>query len=133
MDYFIENDKVKIEYSKIGLLEIKNSVLNQSLEIVRRRIDETGTKEPTIIRRGSERILIELPGLDDPNRIKKLLGKTANLTFRLVTENEDTFGSEMLPYEDSENKLSANPLRYFYLFHIIYINLASIYLNLKIL
>ena len=52
MDYYIENNKVKIEYSKIGLIEIKNSVLNQSLEIVRRRIDETGTKEPTIIRRG---------------------------------------------------------------------------------
>ena len=96
----IENDKVKIEYSKIGLFEIKNSVLNQSLEIVRRRIDETGTKEPTIIRRGNDRILIELPGLDDPNRIKKLLGKTANLSFRMVSETEDTFGSELLSFEN---------------------------------
>ena len=106
MDYYIENNKVKIEYSKIGLFEIKSSVLNQSLEIVRRRIDETGTKEPTIIRRGSERILIELPGLDDPNRIKKLLGKTANLSFRLVSENEDTFGSELLFFEDKEDQLN---------------------------
>ena len=106
MDYYIENNKVKIEYSKIGLYEIKNSVLNQSLEIVRRRIDETGTKEPTIIRRGSERILIELPGLDDPNRIKKLLGKTANLSFRLVSESEDTFGSELLFFEDKEDQLN---------------------------
>ena len=106
MDYYIENNKVKIEYSKIGLFEIKSSVLNQSLEIVRRRIDETGTKEPTIIRRGSERILIELPGLDDPNRIKKLLGKTANLSFRLVSESEDTFGSELLFFEDKEDQLN---------------------------
>ena len=106
MDYYIENNKVKIEYSKIGLFEIKSSVLNQSLEIVRRRIDETGTKEPTIIRRGSERILIELPGLDDPNRIKKLLGKTANLSFRLVSESEDTFGSELLFFEDKEEQLN---------------------------
>ena len=106
MDYYIENNKVKIEYSKIGLFEIKSSVLNQSLEIVRRRIDETGTKEPTIIRRGSERILIELPGLDDPNRIKKLLGKTANLSFRLVSESEDAFGSELLFFEDKEDQLN---------------------------
>jgi len=100
------NILLMIKYSKFGLIQIKNSILDQSLEIVRRRVDEVGTKEPTIIRRGNDRILIELPGLDDPNRIKKLLGKTANLTFRLVTENEDTFGSEMLPYEDSENKLN---------------------------
>ena len=106
MDYYIENNKVKIEYSKIALFEIKSSVLNQSLEIVRRRIDETGTKEPTIIRRGSERILIELPGLDDPNRIKKLLGRTANLSFRLVSESEDTFGSELLFFEDKEDQLN---------------------------
>ena len=86
---------VIIKYSKFGLIEIKNSTLDQSLEIVRRRIDEVGTKEPTIIRRGNDRILIELPGLDDPNRIKKLLGKTANLTFRLVSDDEDDFGSEI--------------------------------------
>ena len=47
-----------------------------------------------------------MPGLDDPNRIKKLLGKTANLSFRLVVENEDTFGSEFIPFENSEEKLN---------------------------
>ena len=51
-----------IKYSKFGIIEIKNSALDQSLEIVRRRIDEVGTNEPTIIKRGSDRILIELPG-----------------------------------------------------------------------
>ena len=106
MDYFIENNEVKIKYSKYGLIELKNSTLDQSLEIVRRRIDESGTREPTIIRRGNDRILVELPGVSDPNRIKKLLGKTANLTFRLVSETESEFGSELLPFENREEQLS---------------------------
>ena len=101
MDYSINGNKVKIKFTKFGLIEIKDSILNQSLEIVRKRIDETGTKEPTIIKRGNDRILIELPGLDDPNRIKKLLGKTANLSFRLVSEDEDSFGDELLYFENS--------------------------------
>ncbi|MDC6465680.1 protein translocase subunit SecD, partial [Pelagibacteraceae bacterium] len=84
---------------------LKKLTLNQSLEIVRKRIDEVGTKEPTIIRRGSNRILIELPGLKDPSRIKNLLGQTANLTFRLVSENEAAFGSELLSFENSEEQL----------------------------
>ena len=70
LDYFINDNLITIKFSKFGEIEIKNSTLEHSLEIVRRRIDEIGTKEPTIIRRGNNRILIELPGLDDPNRIK---------------------------------------------------------------
>ena len=106
MDYSIFEDQVALEYSKFGLIEVKNYALDQSLEIVRRRIDEIGTNEPTILRRGVDRILVELPGLDDPNRIKNLLGKTANLTFRLVSDNEDDFGSESLYFEDNENQLT---------------------------
>ena len=105
-DLFPERDLVTITYTKFGLIEIKNSTLDQSLEIVRKRIDEVGTKDPTIIRRGNDRILIELPGLDDPNRIKKLLGKTANLTFRLVSDTEDNFGSELIFFENSEDQLN---------------------------
>ena len=106
MDHSIENNKVNIEYSKYGLIELKLSSLDQSLEIVRRRIDEVGTNEPTIIKRGNDRILIELPGLEDPNRVKKLLGRTANLTFRLVSETEDVFGSELLFFENSDDQLN---------------------------
>ena len=101
-----DKNLVTINYSKFGIIELKDSSLDQSLEIVRRRIDEVGTNEPTIIKRGIDRILIELPGLDNPNRIKKLLGKTANLTFRLVAENEGDFGSELLPYENSADQLN---------------------------
>ena len=106
MDYIVENNIIKISYTKFGLIEIKNSTLEHSLEIVRRRIDEVGTKEPTIIKRGNDRILIELPGLEDPNRIKNLLGKTANLTFRLVSDEEESFGSEMLSFENDGNQLN---------------------------
>ena len=107
MNFLSVGNTINIEYSKFGLIEIKKSALEQSLEIVRRRIDEVGTRDPTIIKRGNDRILIELPGLDDPNRIKNLLGKTANLTFRLVSEDDD-FGSELMFFEDEKSQLSVN-------------------------
>ncbi len=101
LDIVEENNSFIINYSKQGIIEIKTSSQDQALEIVRRRIDEIGTNEPSILKRGNDRILVELPGLDDPMRIKSLLGKTANLTFRFVTNNsEDSFGSEKLKYED---------------------------------
>ena len=96
-----EKNNFKVNYSKQGIIEIKTSSQDQALEIVRRRIDEIGTNEPNIIKRGNDRILVELPGLDDPMRIKSLLGKTANLTFRFVTsDTEDSFGAEKLKYEN---------------------------------
>jgi protein-export membrane protein SecD len=94
-----------INYSRQGLIELKTSSQDQALEIVRRRIDEIGTNEPNILKRGNDRILVELPGLDDPMRIKSLLGKTANLTFRFVSNNsEDSFGAEKLMYEDGSEE-----------------------------
>ena len=62
----------------------KIAALQQSIEIVRRRIDETGVREPTIQRQGESRILVQLPGVDDPERVKALLGQTAKMVFRLV-------------------------------------------------
>ena len=105
-DFNLEDNVFTLKYSKYGLVELKNSSLNQALEIVRRRIDEIGTNEPNILRRGSDRILVELPGLDDPERIKSLLGKTANLTFRFVVQNDEpSFGSEKLFSEDDSEEL----------------------------
>jgi len=104
-DAVIQGDKFILTFSKYGLIEIKTSSQDQALEIVRRRVDEVGTNEPNILKRGNNRILVELPGLDDPMRIKSLLGKTANLTFRFVTQNSnDTFGTEMLQFEDGSNE-----------------------------
>ena len=78
---------ITLALSQSALAKIRDSAVTQSLEIVRRRIDETGTREPTIQRQGADRILVQLPGIDDPDRIKKLLGKTAKLTFKLLDEN----------------------------------------------
>ena len=97
----ILNNQIEISFSKFGLLTINNSALKQSIEIVRRRIDDVGTKEPTILQRGEKRILVELPGLKDPERIKSLLGKTAQLNFRLVSDNNE-FGVDKLISENGE-------------------------------
>ena len=92
-------------FSKQGLVKLKTSSQEQALEIVRRRIDEVGTNEPNILKRGNDRILVELPGLDDPGRIKSLLGKTANLTFQFVATNqEQSFGTELLQYESGDRE-----------------------------
>ena len=98
----INNNSYQINFSKFGLLTLNNAAVKQSIEIVRRRIDDLGTKEPTIIQRGEKRIVVELPGLKDPSRIKNLLGKTAQLSFRLVTDEENDFGSEKMTSENGE-------------------------------
>ncbi len=100
-DFVEKNNLFKLSFSKYGLIEIKDALQNQALETIRRRVDEIGTNEPNIIKRGSDRIVVELPGLDDPSRIKNLLGKTANLSFRFIIQgSEETFGSEKLIFED---------------------------------
>ena len=105
LDIVEENNIFKINFSRQGIIELKTSSQDQALEIVRRRIDEIGTNEPNILKRGNDRILVELPGLDDPMRIKSLLGKTANLTFRFVTNlSDDSFGSEKLKYEENDQE-----------------------------
>ena len=102
LDFSRLNDNfIEVNFSKFGLLTINNAALKQSIEIVRRRIDDVGTKEPTILQRGEKRILVELPGLKDPERIKKLLGKTAQLNFRLVNDNSE-FGTDELISETGE-------------------------------
>ncbi len=95
----INNNKLIIklndEYKKI----IQDSAIKQSLEIVRKRIDESGTKEPLIQRSGKKRILLQLPGVKDPERIKDLLGKTAKLTFHIVdNENTSALQNNLAPF-----------------------------------
>ncbi|MBR0659601.1 protein translocase subunit SecD [Neoroseomonas oryzicola] len=73
--------------TEAGLRAKATSAVEQSLEIVRRRVDETGVSEALIARQGQSRILVTLPGVEDPNRIKELLGRTARMTFHLVDDN----------------------------------------------
>lgn len=81
-----ENDDgaLEISYSDVELNKLKLKIVDQSIEIVRRRIDELGTKEPVIQSQGSDRIVVQLPGLQNPEYVKTLLGKTAKMAFHLV-------------------------------------------------
>ncbi len=67
-----------------AIIERVRQSVDQSIQIVERRLNELGTVEPSIQRQGVDRILVQVPGLQDPQRLKELLGKTAKLTFRMV-------------------------------------------------
>jgi len=103
-----ENNIIKLIFTKENVNLIKKNALDQSIEIVRNRIDELGTKEPNIVTRGLDRILVELPGLKDPSAIKKLLGKTAKLTLRFVanSSDENSLGVETLSSKSSGSQYS---------------------------
>ena len=95
----IKNNTMKIAINEIFKKNIKESAIKQSLEIVRKRIDESGTKEPLIQRSGKKRILLQLPGIKDPERIKELLGTTAKLTFHMVDdEDKKSLISQRAPF-----------------------------------
>jgi preprotein translocase subunit SecD len=98
-----------MKFSAVATETRRRQAVEQSIEIIRRRIDETGTKEPTIQREGQDRILVQLPGVDNPEHVKALLGRTAKLTFQLVDQSvtvEDARrgrlppGDEILPAVD---------------------------------
>jgi protein-export membrane protein SecD len=74
-------------------------VLQQSIEVVRRRIDDLGTKEPDIAQSGEDRIDVQVPGLQDPAELKAIIGKTAKMTFQLVDETADP-NATVVPAED---------------------------------
>ncbi len=88
LNYQFLNNQIKINLSESYQKRIKKNAMEQSLEIIRSRIDELGTREPTIIAQGEERILIELPGIKNPKRIKEIIGTTAKLTFRFIADND---------------------------------------------
>lgn len=95
LDVSSENGVISAAFSEDAIAEKKYAAMGQSVEIVRRRIDETGTREPSIQRQGDDRILVQLPGVDDPEQIKRLLGQTAKMTFRLVEESASRPGGLM--------------------------------------
>ena len=97
--------QITLTLNPVGLTDRASAAVQQSIEIIRRRIDETGVIDPQITRQGASRIVVQLPGIEDPNRIKELLGKTAHMTFRLVDENANLTaavappGVDILPME----------------------------------
>lgn len=81
-----KDNEVVAVISKKFMDSYSKKIVDESIEVIRHRIDETGTKEPTILRQGSNRIVVQLPGVEDPGEVKRLLGKTAILTFHGVDE-----------------------------------------------
>ncbi|MCL1902191.1 MAG: protein translocase subunit SecD [Alphaproteobacteria bacterium] len=107
---------ITIFYSASEKLKMVEDALNRSVEIVRRRIDALGTKEPSIQTQGGRYIMVQLPGVDNPERIKELIGQTAKMTFHLVNENitreqmasgRPPSGTEFLPYMEDNGQLIA--------------------------
>jgi len=105
----IDGSRITITPSKSGLAQAVDSAMAQAVEVIRRRIDELGTREPTIIRQGEDRIVVQVPGLQDPASLKALLGKTAKLEFKMVDVSADPaaiaagrapVGSQVLPSEE---------------------------------
>lgn len=89
----------RLYYDDAKLKALQIRLIDQSIEIVARRVDEAGTREPIIQRQGTDRIVVQVPGLDDPAELKRLLGKTAKMTFHLVNENvsQEAVARNMVP------------------------------------
>ncbi|MDP3745789.1 MAG: protein translocase subunit SecD [Phenylobacterium sp.] len=101
--------RIRLAFVPEALNAEAGKAVEQSIEIIRRRIDELGTREPTIIRQGVNRIVVQAPGESDPERLKAIIGQTAKLTFQMVDDSvslEEAAagrvppGSELLPSED---------------------------------
>ncbi|TCL09114.1 preprotein translocase subunit SecD [Shimia isoporae] len=103
-----DGDVIVVRLSDAEKLATDERTVQQALEIVRRRIDEVGTREPTIQRQGSDRILIQVPGIGSASELKDIIGTTAQLTFNPVVgrgSNPDASagaGNEILPSLDEE-------------------------------
>ncbi len=106
----IDDTRFVLTPTDAGISNAVDTAMDTATDVIRRRIDEMGTREPTIIRQGDNRIVVQVPGLDDPKALKELLGKTAKLEFKLVDfeadpnavlEGRAPVGSQILPYPDN--------------------------------
>lgn len=96
---------IEATLNDVGIKEIQDLTLEQSIEIVRRRVDEVGTTEPTIARQGEDRILLQVPGANAED-LKRLVGTTAKLTFHLVSDitGGSSIGALNLPFADEPGR-----------------------------
>jgi preprotein translocase subunit SecD len=103
----VDTSRFILKPTEAGLAQAIDTAMADATEVVRRRIDELGTREPTIIRQGPNRIVVQVPGLQNPQALKDLLGKTARLEFKLVdltatpeqlAQKQAPAGSQILPY-----------------------------------
>jgi protein-export membrane protein SecD len=111
-----DSGQIALSYREQAVKTMQKNVINQSIEIVRRRVDETGTREPIIQRQGNSRILLQVPGLQDPEQLKRLLGQTAKMTFHLMDPNNPfpvekiapPPGTELLKGDEAEDPTGKN-------------------------
>lgn len=111
LDVKLEKDNtIRVAYNDVYRTQLKKNAVNQSIEIVRRRIDESGTKEPSIQAQGENRIVVQLPGVENPEMIKMMLGKTAKLSFHLVDEKtsvtdarQGRIGADLMLVQGADN------------------------------
>lgn len=107
----VDTSRLVLKPTQAGIDQAIDTAMKDATEVVRRRIDELGTKEPTIVRQGSNRIVVQVPGLQNPQALKDLLGKTAKLEFKLVDTSANNAaellkgnappGSQVLPYPNN--------------------------------
>ena len=106
------SNEIRLTMTDSAVKQIREHAVEQAIEVLRRRIDESGVREPTIQQEGEDRIVVQVPGLDNPEELKKLLGQTAKMTFHLVDVSvvpkpgmRPPPGTELLPDEANPNQL----------------------------
>jgi protein-export membrane protein SecD len=113
------NGVIAMKMTQAYKTQTQQQVMDQAVEVVRRRIDALGTKEPSIERQGDDRILVQIPGLNDPGHVITVLKTTARLTFQLVDQSADVqqaekgivpIGDELLPYQKEKNGTQLPPI-----------------------
>ena len=106
----VDSNRIVMTPTKAGQNDAVDKAMEVATEVVRKRIDELGTREPTIVRQGGTRIVVQVPGLQNPEALKNLLGKTAKLEFKLVdvtaspadlSAGRAPIGSQILRYPDN--------------------------------
>ncbi len=95
---------ITVSFTEAGVNERVRRAVDQAIEVLRRRVDALGTTEPNIQRQGVDRILVQVPGLQDPQRLKDILGRTAKLEFRLLGQ-QGAADIDMLPMRDEGGQL----------------------------
>ena len=109
LDIRSEGNTILIGLTEAGFRDRINAAIEQSLEIVRQRVDQAGVAEPTIQRVGADRILVQLPGLQDPTRLRQLLGSTAQMSFHMLArdvgiQGQVPRGASLLPSVDGTTR-----------------------------
>ncbi len=115
----IDGNRISLSPIATGDAEALDQAMDTAKDVIDRRINAIGTLEPTIIRQGENRIVVQVPGLDDPEKLKALIGKTAKLEFKLVDDQADPddvakgkvrVGSQILPYAEGGGFISVRRL-----------------------